>query len=149
MARVAIRKKDYSVITKRLIRILALGTSALFAYSAETPAQDRMRRNRVISIKPESSAIPEDHENHNNGDTTTIAHTVREPIAKLERKLWTAGAREEKLLERLAQRESKQTDKPQSNPKWQYGGFADLAYPLDFNHPANRLFRSRGTAFRT
>jgi hypothetical protein len=36
-----------------------------------------------------------------------------------------------------------------ANPKWQYGGFADLAYPLDFNHPENRLFRSRGTAFRT
>lgn len=34
-------------------------------------------------------------------------------------------------------------------PKWQYGGFVDLAYPLDFNHPANRLFRSRGTAFHT
>ena len=37
----------------------------------------------------------------------------------------------------------------QSDPKWQYGGFVDLAYPLDFNHPANHLFRSRGTAFRT
>ncbi|HEV2837201.1 MAG TPA: outer membrane beta-barrel protein, partial [Pyrinomonadaceae bacterium] len=36
-----------------------------------------------------------------------------------------------------------------SNRKWQYGAFVDLAYPLDFNHPANRLFRSRGTAFRT
>jgi Putative beta-barrel porin-2, OmpL-like. bbp2 len=35
-----------------------------------------------------------------------------------------------------------------SDPKWQYGGFVDLAYPLDFNHPQNRLFRSRGTAFR-
>lgn len=31
--------------------------------------------------------------------------------------------------------------------EWQYGGFADMAYLLDFNHPANRLFRSRGTAF--
>jgi hypothetical protein len=40
--------------------------------------------------------------------------------------------------------ESEQTD-----PKWQYGAFVDLAYPLDFNHPANHLFRSRGTAFRT
>jgi len=37
----------------------------------------------------------------------------------------------------------------QSNRKWQYGAFVDLAYPLDFNHPADRLFRSRGTAFRT
>ena len=32
-------------------------------------------------------------------------------------------------------------------PAWQYGGFVDLGYLLDFNHPANRLFRSRGTAF--
>ncbi|HEX3247998.1 MAG TPA: outer membrane beta-barrel protein [Pyrinomonadaceae bacterium] len=37
----------------------------------------------------------------------------------------------------------------QTDPKWQYGGFVDLAYPLDFNHPGNHLFRSRGTAFRT
>jgi len=36
-----------------------------------------------------------------------------------------------------------------SSSEWQYGAFADLAYPLDFNHPANHLFRSRGTAFRT
>ena len=40
-------------------------------------------------------------------------------------------------------------DGQQSNPRWQYGGFVDLAYPLNFNHPENRLFRSRGTAFRT
>jgi putative OmpL-like beta-barrel porin-2 len=37
----------------------------------------------------------------------------------------------------------------QSNSRWQYGGFVDLAYLLDFNHPENHLFRSRGTAFRT
>ena len=35
-----------------------------------------------------------------------------------------------------------------SLPKWQYGGFADLGYLLNFNHPANHLLRSRGTAFR-
>lgn len=32
--------------------------------------------------------------------------------------------------------------------RWQYGGFVDLGYLLDFNHPVNHLFRSRGTAFR-
>jgi hypothetical protein len=32
-------------------------------------------------------------------------------------------------------------------PEWNYGGFADLGYLLDFNHPSNRLFRSRGTAW--
>lgn len=34
------------------------------------------------------------------------------------------------------------------NPQWLYGGFLDSAYLLDFNHPANDLFRSRGTAYK-
>lgn len=34
------------------------------------------------------------------------------------------------------------------DPPWQYGGFLDAAYLLDFNHPANDLFRSRGTAYK-
>lgn len=32
-------------------------------------------------------------------------------------------------------------------PKWHYGGFADVGYLLDFNHPANRAFRGRGTTW--
>src|SRR5579859_3906454 len=35
-----------------------------------------------------------------------------------------------------------------SSTTWQYGGFADAGYLHDFNDPANRLFRSRGTTFR-
>ena len=35
----------------------------------------------------------------------------------------------------------------QSNPDWQYGGFVDLGYLLDFNHPENKIFRSRGTTW--
>jgi hypothetical protein len=31
---------------------------------------------------------------------------------------------------------------------WQYGGFIDLGYSLDFNHPANDVFRNRGTVWR-
>ena len=31
---------------------------------------------------------------------------------------------------------------------WHYGGFVDAAYLLDFNHPANDLFRSRGTTYK-
>jgi hypothetical protein len=34
-----------------------------------------------------------------------------------------------------------------SEPKWHYGGFVDVGYLLDFNHPANDIFRSRGTAW--
>lgn len=35
----------------------------------------------------------------------------------------------------------------QSKIEWQYGGFFDLGYSLDFNHPANHIFRSRGTTW--
>jgi hypothetical protein len=38
-----------------------------------------------------------------------------------------------------------QTQSP--NSKWHYGGFVDVGYLLDFNHPANRVFRSRGTTW--
>src|SRR6266705_3103304 len=34
------------------------------------------------------------------------------------------------------------------DPQWSYGGFNDAAYLLDFNHPANDLFRNRGTAYK-
>jgi hypothetical protein len=39
-------------------------------------------------------------------------------------------------------------DQQPPDPQWQYGGFIDAAYLLDFNHPSNHLFRSRGTAYK-
>ncbi len=48
-----------------------------------------------------------------------------------------APSREAELLDRTTARE----------PQWHYGGFIDLGYLLDFNHPANRIFRSRSTAW--
>ena len=41
-----------------------------------------------------------------------------------------------------------QSASQQAKPKWQYGGFTDLGYLLDFNHPSNHLFRNRSTAFK-
>ena len=35
-----------------------------------------------------------------------------------------------------------------SSTPWQFGGFIDLDYANDFNHPANHLFRNRGTTPR-
>jgi hypothetical protein len=35
-----------------------------------------------------------------------------------------------------------------ADPVWFYGAFIDSAYLLDFNHPANDLFRSRGTTYK-
>ena len=36
---------------------------------------------------------------------------------------------------------------PDPPPGWLYGGFVDTAYAHDFQHPHNKLFRSRGTAW--
>jgi len=36
---------------------------------------------------------------------------------------------------------------PSAKPDPEYGAFIDAGYLLDFNHPENRLFRSRGTAW--
>ena len=56
-----------------------------------------------------------------------------------------ANAQSPYTEEASQEQETQQTDPP----KWHYGGFVDLAYPLDFNHPGNHLFRNRGTAFHT
>src|SRR5579859_4671539 len=37
---------------------------------------------------------------------------------------------------------------PPPPPKWEYNAFVDVAYLLDFNHPANHLFRDRSTTFK-
>lgn len=34
-----------------------------------------------------------------------------------------------------------------ADSKWHYGGFVDVGYLLDFNHPENKVFRSRGTTW--
>jgi hypothetical protein len=42
---------------------------------------------------------------------------------------------------------SQEPQRQQPKPEWNYGGFMDVGYSLDFNHPANDSFRSRGTAW--
>ena len=42
---------------------------------------------------------------------------------------------------------SQEPEKQQPKPEWNYGGFVDVGYLLDFNHPANEILRSRGTAW--
>jgi hypothetical protein len=45
---------------------------------------------------------------------------------------------------------SAQPDTASTPPKikWEYNGFVDVGYLLDFNHPANHLFRDRSTTFK-
>lgn len=47
-----------------------------------------------------------------------------------------------------ADNQSPAPSQPAANSLWRYSGFLDFGYLLDFNHPANHLFRDRGTTFR-
>ena len=57
-----------------------------------------------------------------------------------------SAAQNERRLTTPSTTASDQRATPSKTP-WQYGGFIDLGYLLDFNHPANRIFRGRGTAW--
>ena len=48
----------------------------------------------------------------------------------------------------VPQEQQSQAVSPQPKSAWHYGGFADLGYLVDFNHPSNHLFRNRGTTPR-
>jgi hypothetical protein len=50
-------------------------------------------------------------------------------------------------LNQNQQAPSQEPQKQSLDPNWQYGGFVDVGYLLDFNHPANKIFRSRGAAW--
>src|SRR5258708_31825266 len=51
-------------------------------------------------------------------------------------------------LHETSQEPHPQVASSQLKPQWSYGGFVDLGYLLDFNHPSNHLFRNRGTTRR-
>src|SRR5258708_3953705 len=65
----------------------------------------------------------------------------------------SAGAQDRPMASTECREEVLEPSTPQelqpvpSKPQWQYGGFFDVGYLLDFNHPANDIFRSRGTTW--
>lgn len=81
-----------------------------------------------------------------------VAPTPDAPVAGGHRQ--TGKARKKKTAGRPALSGATAVDQapatapPATPPKtpWHYGGFTDFAYLLDFNHPANNLFRNRSTA---
>lgn len=75
------------------------------------------------------------------GQTTPISgrRCEEEKPAQLKESDWNVADLE---------RSCNQTAMPSRDPQWNYGGFLDAAYLLDFNHPVNDLFRSRGTAYK-
>lgn len=47
-----------------------------------------------------------------------------------------------------ADNQSPTPGEPAPHSLWKYSGFVDFGYLLDFNHPANHLFRDRSTTFK-
>ncbi len=106
---------------------LDLGTTSKTDY-AIIPTRDR--------------ASPNGQANANNGSGTPADEERGTPDSP--------GARADGALLDSAIAQETPSPAPQeqtSQPKWHYGGFVDVAYLLDFNHPANEIFRSRGTAW--
>ena len=71
--------------------------------------------------------------------STGCGQEIGKPGTRLSKALLDSAITRKVMLEEVPAEPSK--------PKWQYGGFIDVGYLLDFNHPANRVFRSRGTAW--
>src|SRR5262249_8003805 len=76
-------------------------------------------------LKAQDSAIIETNDASTKRDSTTASQPNQTAVAQ--------------------EAASQEPQKQQSTPEWHYGGFVDVGYLLDFNHPANKIFRSRGT----
>ena len=57
-------------------------------------------------------------------------------------------AQDEDTARAASQEAQPQAPEQPPKPAWRYNGFLDFGYLLDFNHPANHLFRDRGTTFK-
>ena len=83
----------------------------------------------------------------NTADGTSGANRIAE-----ETRSSVASGEDDALVQnelRLTTPRTTASDQNQASSKtpWQYGGFVDVGYLLDFNHPSNGFFRSRGTTF--
>jgi len=96
--------------------------------------KDAGQKESGSTVEPADSSKPVASSTSGN---SINAQTAAPPIVSLN----------DSLVARKLPSESRQTQ--QTDRKWQYGGFADIGYLLDFNHPANQIFRSRGTTWHT
>src|SRR5262249_13065335 len=97
------------------------------AASASKVEKEPEPANFFLKLEAPGIAIIKKNDALTKGDSTTTSQTNQTSVAQ-----GTA---------------SQEPQKQSPDPKWHYGGFVDVAYLLDFNHPANNIFRSRGTAW--
>jgi len=76
-----------------------------------------------------------------------LAAAVRSPMFADEPTISDAGSQAPENSGQATQNSPEATSSP-AQAKWAFNGFVDAAYLLDFNHPANHLFRNRSTAFK-
>lgn len=88
-----------------------------------------------------------DERNSNDPVARTASPKSDSPVPDLteHEQLLPVGAAQ---AEADSQEPQSQPPSQQSKSAWRYNGFVDLGYLLDFNHPANHLFRSRSTTYK-
>ncbi|HSQ24140.1 MAG TPA: outer membrane beta-barrel protein [Pyrinomonadaceae bacterium] len=133
-------RNTFELIWKAIVG-LALWVLLMAALALNAHAQQEFNqptRNSVINspeaIKPE---------------TGSETRKAEQPTAAAKTEPSQSGAEMNSTIEDAAPQAtpSQPAQTASSESKWHYGGFFDVGYLLDFNHPENRVFRSRGTTW--
>ncbi len=93
------------------------------------------------SVSQESQEAPQKHAENLQELSTASRSLVTSPNWAEDQNVGSASSTDES-------EQSQQQTSHTPDPVWFYGAFIDAAYLLDFNRPANDLFRSRGTTYK-
>jgi Putative beta-barrel porin-2, OmpL-like. bbp2 len=108
----------------------------------QSSCQQPNDRQKTFQAMPDSTKASKGEAQTDNGSNRGSADGNRKVDAQSSDASASAGE-----LDSLPQATPSPAAQSQSSSSWHYGGFFDVGYLLDFNHPANRVFRSRGTTW--
>ncbi len=116
-----------------LLAVIAVVRCAAYARAQEapsaSPANQQMNQSEIEEL-------------HGSRELLANAGVLQARVGR------TASQTEQSAESAIAAHPEAPIDPQPADPQWLYGGFLDAAYLLDFNHPSNHLFRSRGTAYK-
>src|SRR5215470_3303100 len=133
-------------MTKRLVTLVVLLmfflSIQLGVIAEERSFQQPKDRQKIFQGVPDSTKASNGEAQTDNSSNRSSANGDK----NLDAQPSDASASSEEL-DYLPQATPSPAAQSQSSSSWHYGGFFDAGYLLDFNHPANRVFRGRGTTW--
>ncbi len=128
-------RKDIKTAASSLVMFVLL----VLCTASSSHAQQALK----LTSKPSDSAASK-------SEQTKVAriedNSSAEDLSEAERP-WDGDTKPMNDVAEPQQTPSPEPQKQSSTPEWHYGGFVDVGFLLDFNHPSNRVFRSRGTTW--